>query len=136
MGRVYDVGGVRTLPFFFEGEFALFVVVFVFTSTPVLSSLYSHVLVSIPHFEIFNATKGLCYRTFPLFLGILVASVAYSPRVVIWYANGGSFACYLQCCPSEIRLWRKVKMVEGDVKTEIERRQAVGGDFMLKASAW
>ena len=43
MGRGGREGKGGTLAFFFEGEFALFVVVFVLAATPVLTSLDSRV---------------------------------------------------------------------------------------------
>lgn len=83
----------RTLPFLFEGEFALLVVVLVLASTAVFTSLFSRkvsVLVTVfsyipPLLPLNSECEGECERTFPLFLGIFAR---------LAWCCGFSLGCY------------------------------------------
>ena len=65
-----EFGKRRTLAFFLEREFALFVVVLVLAATPVFTSLWSSVSVTaLARLQSFARRRfGL---TFPLFLGMM-----------------------------------------------------------------
>jgi hypothetical protein len=63
----------RALAFFLEGEFTLFVIVLVLSSTTILPSLLLRVLAVVRGLEVAVAMRELF--TFPLFLGILAVSL-------------------------------------------------------------